>query len=182
MRRLRWVMAVAITVSVSAACGRDDTATPRQGTSAASETGHSMADLLEGTWTTVLTPVLEEQAAAQAGLTSDGPTHAELFGGNGPATIVLTFEDGQMVHTSAVESGEPEVGWSGAYEVVDEDTFIAGDPGDLYIEYTYSIDGDQLVIDMVRDDYPAAVTEEELAGEIYAQTVIYESAPFTREA
>ena len=34
---------------------------------------------------------------------------------------------------------------------------------------------------MVRDDYPT-VSEEELAGEIYAQTVIYESAPFTREA
>jgi hypothetical protein len=181
MRRVPWVMAAAMTISVLAACGRDDTAAPRHGTSAASENGGSMADLLEGTWTTILTPALEEQAAAEAGLPSDGPTHAELFGGNGPATIVLTFEDGQMVHTSAVEGGEPEVGWSGAYEVVDRNTFIAGDPGDLYIEYTYSIEGDQLVIDMVRDDYPA-VSEEEFAGEIYAQTVVYESAPFTREA
>jgi len=58
---------------------------------------------------------------------------------------------------------------------------VAGDTGDLYIEYTYSIDGDQLAIDMVRDDYPT-VSEEALAGEIYAQTVIYESVPFTREA
>ena len=180
MRRIRWVIAAMVMVSVLAACGRDDSATPRQGTGAASETGASVADPLEGTWTTILTPELEEQAAAEAGLAADGPTHAELFGGDGPVTIVLTFEAGQMVHTSAVEGGEPEVGWSGAYEIVDEDTFVAGDTGDLYIEYTYSIEGDQLVLDMVRDDFPTA-SEEELAGEIYAQTVIYESAAFTRE-
>ena len=86
-----------------------------------------------------------------------------------------------MIHTSAVEGTEPEVGWSGEYEIVDEDTFVAGDTGDLYIEYTYSIQGDELVLDMVGDDYPT-VSEQELAGEIYAQTVLYESAPFTRES
>lgn len=140
-------------------------------------------DPLEGTWTTVLTPALEKQAALAAGIEASHTVeqHEELFGGSGPVTIVVTFEDGQLIHTAAVEGGQPEVGWSGEYEIVDEDTFVAGDPGDLYIEYTYAIDGDQLVLDMVRDDYPA-VSENVLAGEIYAQTVIYESAPFIREA
>jgi hypothetical protein len=143
--------------------------------------GDAVSDSLEGTWTAVVTAELEERAASEAGIDAAQTPHEELFGGTGPATIVLTFEDGRMIHSSAVEGTEPEVGWSGVYEIVDEDTFVAGDAGDLYIEYTYSIQGDELVIDMVRDDYPA-VSEEELAGEIYAQTVIYESAPFTRES
>ena len=113
---------------------------------------------------------------------SPTPSHEEIFYGKGPVTVVLTLQDGQLLISSSLEEGEPlDDQWAGAYEIVDEDTFVAGDTGDLYIEYTYSIDGDQLVIDMVRDDYPT-VSEEVLAGEIYAQTVIYESVPFTREA
>lgn len=181
MRRMQWSLAVALVVSVSlTACRSDDPTAPSEDIDATTETGDAVADPLEGTWTTVLTRKLEEQAAAKAGLESGGPSHGDLFGATEPATIVLTFEDGQMVHTSSVQGAQPEVGWSGRYEVVDEDTFVAGDAGDLYIEYTYSIEGDRLVIDMVRDDFPA-VSEEELAGEIYAQTVIYEGAPFTRQ-
>jgi hypothetical protein len=183
MRRTGWITAALALVVALTACGNGDEAPgPAEETDETTEgaEGASVEDPLVGTWTTVLTPELEEQAAAEAGLESGGPSHADLFGANGPATIELTFENGQMVHTSSVEGAEPEVGWSGRYEIVDEDTFVAGDTGDLYIEYTFSIDGDQLEIDMVRDDYPT-VSEEELAGEIYAQTVIYESAPFTRE-
>jgi hypothetical protein len=183
MRRTRWITAKLALVLSLTACGNGDESPAPAGGSDQSPQGPestSAVDPLEGTWTAVLTPELEKQAAAEAGLGSGGLSHADLFGGNGPVRIVLTFEDGQMVHTSAVQGAEPEVGWVGRYEIVDEDTFVAGDTGNLYIEYTFSIDGDQLVIDMVRDDYPT-VSEEELAGEIYAQTVIYESAPFTRE-
>jgi hypothetical protein len=73
------------------------------------------------------------------------------------------------------------VGWDGIFQVVDSDTFKAGDAGGegLYITFEYSLDGDKLAIDMVRDDYPAA-SPEELAGELIAATVINETATFTR--
>jgi hypothetical protein len=73
------------------------------------------------------------------------------------------------------------VGWDGLFQVVDEDTFEAGDSdAGFYIIYDYALDGDELTIDMVSNDYPTS-SEEELAGELIAQTVIYESAPFVRE-
>jgi hypothetical protein len=71
-------------------------------------------------------------------------------------------------------------GWSGVFRQTDDATIEAGDSGDLYITYTFAIDGDQLTIDMVRDDYPTT-SEAELIGEQVAQTIIYESAPFTRQ-
>ena len=186
MSRMRWVVLMLAVVALSACSGDED---PNSGSPAATGPAEATgateaadaADPLQGTWTAVITPELEEQAALTAGIEPELTSHEDLFGGAGPITVVLTFEDGQMIHTTAPEGVEPEVGWSGLYEIVDDDTFVAGDTGDLYIEYAYAIDGDQLVIDMVRNDYPT-VSEEELAGEIYAQTVIYESAPFTRES
>jgi hypothetical protein len=184
MDRMRWMLPVtlALTGLLVACSGTDPQDERASATGDGEATGVAAADdPLEGTWIAVLTPELEHQAALAAGLEPNTMSHEEMFYGKGPVTVVLTFEDGQMIHTTAPEGVEPEVGWSGLYEIVDDDTVVAGDTGDLYIEYTYSIDGDQLVIDMVRDDYPT-VSEEELAGEIYAQTVIYESVPFTREA
>jgi hypothetical protein len=183
---MRWIVLMLAVVAL-ASCGGDED--PNAGspvaTGPAEATGATASAVaenpLEGTWTTVITPELEEQAAVTAGIEPELVSNEDMFGGAGPITVVLTFEDGQMIHTTAPEGVEPEVGWSGVYGIVDDDTFVAGDTGDLYIEYTYAVDGDQLVIDMVRNDYPT-VSEEELAGEIYAQTVIYESAPFTRES
>jgi hypothetical protein len=170
---------LALTALLAACSGAD----PQEATGGGEATGVASADdPLEGTWTAVLTPELEHQAALAAGLEPNTVSHEEIFYGKGPVTVVLTLQDGQLLISSYLVEGEPlEDQWAGAYEIVDEDTFVAGDTGDLYIEYTYSIDGDQLAIDMVRDDYPT-VSEEALAGEIYAQTVIYESVPFTKEA
>jgi hypothetical protein len=186
MSPVRWIVVLLLALVPLSACGGDgDPSTVPASTGpveATAATGLTEAtDPLEGTWTTVITPALEEQAAVTAGIEPELVSNEEMFGGAGPITVVLSFEDGQMIHTAAPEGVEPEVGWSGVYDIVDDDTFVAGDTGDLYIEYTYAVDGDELVIDMVRNDYPT-VSEEELAGEIYAQTVIYESAPFTRES
>lgn len=183
---MRWVVLMLAVVALASCSGDEDSNTGSPvATGPAEATGAKAAadaeNPLEGTWTTVITPELEEQAAVTAGIEPELVSNEAMFGGAAPITIVLTFEDGQMIHTAAPEGVEPEVGWSGVYEIVDDDTFVAGDTGDLYIEYTYAVDGDQLVIDMVRNDYPT-VSEEELAGEIYTQTVIYESAPFTRES
>lgn len=185
MSRMRWNVLMLAVVALASCSGDEDPDAGSMATGPAEATGGTASadaeNPLEGTWTTVITPELEEQAAVTAGIEPELVSNEEMFGGAAPITIVLTFEDGQMIHTAAPEGVEPEVGWSGVYEIVDDDTFVAGDTGDLYIEYTYVVDGDQLVMDMVRNDFPT-VSEEELAGEIYAQTVIYESAPFTRES
>lgn len=186
MSRMRWIVLMLAVVALSACSGDGDANNgPPAATGPAEATGATEAadpaDPLQGTWTTVVTPELEEQAAVTAGIEPELSSHEELFGGTGPVTVVLTFEGGQMILTTAPEGVEPDVAWSGLYEIVDDETFVAGDTGDLYIEYAYAVDGDQLVIDMVGNDYPT-VSEEELAREIYAQTAIYESAPFTRES
>lgn len=185
MSRMRWIVLMLAVVAASCSGDEDPNAGSPVATGSAEATGATASadaeNPLEGTWTAVITPELERQAAVAAGIEPELTSNEEQFGGAGPITVVLTFEDGQMIHTAAPEGVEPEVGWSGVYEIVDDDTFVAGDTGNLYIEYTYAVDGDQLFIDMVRNDYPT-VSQEELAGEIYAQTVIYESAPFTRES
>lgn len=184
MSPVRWMVVLLLALVPMSACGGDEDTVPAstgpvEDTAATGPT--EATDPLEGTWTTVITPELEKQAAVAAGIEPELTSNEDLFGGSGPITIVLTFGNGQMIHTAAPEGAGPEVGWSGRYEIVDDDTFIAGDAEELYIEYRYAIDGDQLVIDLVRDDFPT-VSEDELAGEIYAQTVIYESASFTRES
>ena len=136
-------------------------------------------DALTGTWATGETTCAEQNAAVEAaGFTSEqmsaggwDPTCAEESPHGSQFTI--RFVDGALVAFA-----DDEVSWEGVYRIVDEDTFQAGDNGNLYITYQFTIDGDQLTIDMVEDNYPV---EAEVIGDSLAQTVIYESAPFTRE-
>ena len=67
------------------------------------------------------------------------------------------------------------MGWRGTYEVVDDDTVIATDPCGA-ITYDYTLDGDVLTLDMVDDECGTAASDE-----LIAQTIIFESAPFTRD-
>jgi hypothetical protein len=97
---------------------------------------------------------------------------------------------GGMMHGSRIEllfDGDDLViyqddieGWQGKFQPAGPSSFEAGDTGNLYITYEYALDGDELSIDMISNDY-AASTPEDLTGELVAQTVIYESAPFSRQ-
>jgi peptide/nickel transport system substrate-binding protein len=136
---------------------------------------------LEGTWATPKTTCMEQNAAVEAGgftgeqtaLAGWSPTCSELpFG----SEFTIIFEAGRLLQYS-----DGIIGWSGQYRIVDEDTFEAGDDGSYYITYKFSIDGDQLIIDMIQDGCPPCESEADLWGERIAQTVIYESAPFTKE-
>jgi len=91
--------------------------------------------------------------------------------------FTIHFEGAEL---SALQDGSE--GWKGSYRIVDEDTFEAGDEAtaDFYLTYEYAIGGDQLTIDMIRDDFPTA-SEAELLGEQIAQTVLYETATFSRQ-
>ena len=138
------------------------------------------ASPLEGIWATRATTCAEQNAAVQAA----GFTAEEVaLAGWGPgcsgfgSEFTLIFEAGNLL-----EFSDGEIGWGGRYRIVDEDTFEAGDDGTYYITYHYSIDGDQLTIDMIQDGCPPCEARAaDLAGERIAQTVIYESAPFTKQ-
>jgi hypothetical protein len=71
------------------------------------------------------------------------------------------------------------VGWNGRYRIIDDETFEAGDNGTYYITYHYTLDGDQLTIEIIKDDYPA--TGIALLGDQIAQIAGYNTAPYTRQ-
>ncbi len=180
------VLALVAIAGATVACGGPQASTssmpPSQTEESSAPESGAPVSALEGSWATPETTCAEQNAA----LTNAGFTEADLeAGGWDEATC------GDMMHGTQftvrfdgdrlVAFNDGVIGWDGLFQVVDDDTFEAGD-GDagFYITYQYEIDGDQLTIDMVSNDFPTS-SEEELTGEMIAQTVIYESAPFVRE-
>jgi hypothetical protein len=117
------------------------------------------------------TPELTREQLIAAGVAAgfdaaDVEAHVDRDGIVNTVTWDLRLADG---HWQVLYGG---VSWSGTYEVVDIDTVIATDRCGA-ITYDYLFDGEQLVLDMVDDQCDEGV------GELIAQTVIYETAPFT---
>ncbi|MGH9136951.1 MAG: TRAP transporter substrate-binding protein [Acidimicrobiales bacterium] len=94
------------------------------------------------------------------------------------ATFGLRLADGGWIQLYSYDGGPEGVGWRGTYEVVDEDTVIATDPCGP-ITYTYMLDGDELTLDMIDDQCKGAGGDTDV-GELIAQTLIFETAPFIR--
>ena len=152
------------------------------------------ADPLAGAWTSAPATCADQNAALQRA----GYTSAELALGGWDAATCVGMTHGSVhrifflkqAGVSAPSGTEPDgrfqeyadggLGWDGYYVLVDDDTFVAGDGNRApYLTYQFSINGDQLVIDMVKNEFPAP-TAADLWNDIVAQTVIYESGPFTR--
>lgn len=140
------------------------------------------ANPLIGRWATGQTTCAGQNAALQAaGITADQMAAAgwSLTCATGMphgTQLTIYFSSYRLV---IFQDGEE--GWDGEYRIVDDQTFEAGDEGNgYYITYSYVIDGDQLKIDMLSDDCPVCSTGAEVAGEQIAQTVIFETSPFTR--
>jgi hypothetical protein len=134
----------------------------------------------------VITPELVERTARSAGFGDRAIARQleQMVPGGSSATVTLSFDAGELTITQHVGDEPGQVAWGGRYQVVDGDTFVAGDNWGLplagyYLEYTYVIDGGTLTIDLIRDDYPTR-SDRELQGETLAQTITFESAPFTR--
>jgi hypothetical protein len=173
---------VAIAGAVVACGGPQSSVAPSQTAESSAVESGAPVSALEGTWVTAETTCEQQNAA----LTNAGFTEADLEAGGWDAAtcgdtmhgtqFTLRFADDRLV---IFQDGE--IGWEGLFQVVDADTFEAGD-GDagFYITYAYAVDGDELTVDMVSNEFPTT-SEEELTGEMIAQTVIYESAPFVRE-
>jgi hypothetical protein len=138
-------------------------------------------DAHTGTWATGETTCAEQNAAVEAaGFTAKqmtlagwSPTCAD--GMPHGSQLTIRFAAGRL---RILQDGE--VGGVGLYRIVDDQTFEAGDSGTYYITYHFAIDGDQLTIDMIEDDLPTTGADQGW-GEQIAQTVIYETSPFTEQ-
>jgi hypothetical protein len=185
--------AAVLVVLVTGACGgaagspassTDQSASMSQpATESAATASTAATGQLIGRWATGQTTCEEQNAAVEAaGFTAEemtlgrwSPTCAAGLPHGSQFTILFT-----SVRLVIFEDGEEE--WDGEYRIVDDQTFEAGDgPHGYYITYRYAIEGDQLTIDMIRDDFPDSSSAADLAGERIAQTVIYETSPFTRQ-
>jgi hypothetical protein len=147
----------------------------------ASPSATAATDFLTGTWKTGVVTCAEENAAiAKAGFMKAQVTATDwdtTTCKNAAPPFALRFKDGKLV---LFENGD--TGWEGVYEIVDPQTFTAGDvPGDpanKYLTYHFTIDGDRLTIDVVADEDPDAAAR---LSDFVTQTAIYESAAFMRQ-
>jgi hypothetical protein len=132
------------------------------------------ADVLTGTWAATVTCAEENAAIAKAGYTKAQLASAgwsATCNNPPPATYSIRFQGGKLV-----EFQDGQIGWDGLYKIKDDHTFVAGDNDSFYITYHFAITGDRLVVDMISDQYP----NDRSFGDTVAQTVIYNSTPFTR--
>jgi hypothetical protein len=134
----------------------------------------AVADPLTGTWTTRGLVTCEQMDAAimHAGFTPEerkaisfDPAVAGC-----PAAIVISFRDGRLtINLNGTDEWGP-----GPYRVTDAHTFEAGDDCDYCVRYDFELAGDELRVDVVKDDDPGGLED------YIAQTAIYESVPFER--
>lgn len=143
-------------------------------------------DPLAGTWTVEITPEAATRAGLDAGFDArDVDRQVErMFAGGSPVRVTLAFDAGELTITERVGTVAPQVAWGGRYQVVAADRVVAADNwgfplAGFYLEYAFVVDGDALTVDLLRDDYPTP-SATELEGERLTQTIIFESASFTR--
>ena len=150
------------------------------GSPSASVTADS--DGLEGTWRSGEVTVQDLYAAGRSLGLSRSETRAEFWGplSELPLTFQVAIQDGRWFQTQMDEGGVEEFGWDGTYKIVDEKTVVATDPCGS-ITYRYAVEGDTLTVDMLEGKNECAgAGGDTRVGELLAQTLIYESTPFTR--
>jgi hypothetical protein len=189
MRSLPVRLALAACLISLPACSSDhpdtdaDSAPDDTGTETTTEPAPDMADALVGTYSTApITVKRMAQAARSAGYDGYDAKDVDGFLAEfaGAHSVVFTIEltADQWVAFKTVDDSPPEDLWAGPYEVVDDSTVMAGTPPCGPITYEYRIGGDELALEMTQND----CLEDGVvpAGELVAQTVLYQSAPFQR--
>jgi hypothetical protein len=96
----------------------------------------------------------------------------------GTWVYTIKLSAGRWTEFAVFNNGPSEIGWAGRYQVVDDHTVVATDDCGP-ITYRFKLDGDKLTLDMVDDKCQGQDGAVE-QGELIAQTIIYESAPFTK--
>ena len=143
----------------------------------------STAKPLAGSYATDPIPVTQMvDVARQAGFEEkDVAEFATGYDGVQQVVFTLKLTDDYWVVFETRDGGTPSDDWSGPYEVLDDATVRAGAPPCGPITYEYSLIGDELSLDM-SDDACRESSDQDAApaGELIAQTTIYESAPYHR--
>lgn len=176
-----WALFVACCVFLAACGATEATPTDSDGSPTAIATPSADSSALEGSWRSgEVTEADLYRAGASVGL-SRAETRAESPDGwEFPIVFTIRIRDGRWLETETYPGGVPVFGWEGTYEIVDDRTVVATDPCGP-ITYRYEISGDILTIDMVEDGCKGEGGDSAV-GELLAQTLIYESSGFTREA
>lgn len=175
-KRLRATALLAGLLLLVVSCGNSD--------GAGAEPAEAGERLPEGTYETG--PIAFAKFVTKAVDAGFDPARVDQFfaqyGATNPATLEVTLRltEGRWVEFESVDGGAPEIGWSGTYEVIDDDTVVATDPCGA-ITYDYALDGDVLTLDMV-DDQCQGFAGYDRDGELIAQTILFGTAPFTRVA
>jgi hypothetical protein len=84
--------------------------------------------------------------------------------------VTMRLADGQLTLFQSNDGGTPILGWKGAYEFLDDHTFVADDS--YPITYGFRWEGDKLHMSVLKDLFPDPV-------DLVIQVALYESAPFT---
>jgi len=161
--------AMAACLLAAGACGGSPSPSPSP-----SATSAAVADPLAGSWATRGPVTCEEMDAAimNARFTSEQRSSIGLDPAvdGCPAAIVLRFLDAELtININGTDEWGP-----GPYRVIDDHTFEAGDDCDYCVRYEFELAGDELRIDVVKDDDPGGLED------YIVQTAIYESVPFER--
>jgi hypothetical protein len=138
------------------------------------------ANPLAGTYSTDPIPVAHlVDVARRAGF--EEKDVAEFRAGyDGVQDVVYTLKltDELWVVFESRDGGTASDNWAGPYQILDDATVRAGAPPCGPITYDYELDGDELSLDMTDDQ--CFEDGKVPAGELIAQTTIYESATYHR--
>ena len=151
--------------------------------SAAEKTSTAARNTLAGTYATAPISVSHMvDVARQAGFEKqDLAEFRDSYAGVRQVVYTVKLTDAFWVLFESRDGGPAGDAWSGPYQVLDESTISAGEPPCGPITYDYSFTGDELSLDMVENACREGSDQDAApAGEMIAQTTIYESAPYHR--
>jgi len=138
-----------------------------------SATSPAASSPLEGTWQTAPMSCARLNAAAELRFTT---TDIRRSGWRCPVgsrfAAGIRIGAGRWVQYQVIDGGSPDIGWEGTYAPPDGREVTATETATgCRIMYRYAIREARLSVDVLRDT---------CGPDIAAQTLIYESAPFTR--
>ena len=149
-------------------------------------TARPIVDPLVGSWQSTTTPAQLQSLADSRFRDAQNPAWKReletLYRQNGGVGVnTMQFEGGRLTVELSADGGIPQPQWSGTYEVVDNNTFVAGDNGSFYITYRYQIDGNRLTVHVVKDLFPDDVSPNPPpVPDLLFQVLLWEPAPFTK--
>jgi hypothetical protein len=145
-----------------------------------------IVDPLVGSWQSTTTPAQLQSLADSRFRDAQNPAWKReletLYRQNGGVGVnTLQFEGGRLTVELSADGAIPQPQWHGTYEIIDNNTFVAGDNGSFYITYRYQVDGNRLTVHVVEDLFPDDVgLNPPPVPDLLPQVLLWETAPFTK--